>query len=184
VKRRRTTYHLTQAECDRLKQLCTVHTRQDAAAIVGCCPDAVTHAAQRGWKAFSMPQRPRPSDFALRAHIMTKKQLRRHYVASQACVIRWSAEIGRQNMPKKGGVKPLPIPADFLAVTEQLGSTQAVADHYGVHRSTVKGWRKKSGLVRPRKAKPVSMVGWVDSFAAKRRAQSRSTAGECHVRTA
>lgn len=172
---KRERYFLTQADCDRLRRLCEIHTQADAAAIVGCIPNAVTAAKNRGWKAFGMPLRPRPSDFALRADEMTLVELARHYRTGRGCVARWAAEINRERLPNGGGVKPRPIPADLAEVVAMLGAERAAA-HYGVNRKTLRKWRKAAGLsveqCRAKKIESSSLIGWADRYAAERRGQS------------
>lgn len=179
----RATYHLTQAECDRLKLLCKFHTQEEAAAIVGTCSNAVTRAKQRGWKAYQPHwRRPLPSDFALHADRMTKRQLRDHYGTSQRAVERWPREFGRKNMPRAHGAPPLPMPADFAEVTARLITLDAVAEHYAVSRSTVKKWRLKAGLTKRRNLpSPLSMIGWAERYVAERRAESSSQRENIHV---
>jgi hypothetical protein len=179
-------YHLTQAECDRLKKLREVHSIKTCAALLKRSSSSVERAIANGFVAYRHHAlRERPVDFALIADSMTIADLARHYHTSQEAVRRWAAEIGRKHK-WAGRPRLKPCPPDFRETYARLGSDRRAAErHYGVCETVITRWRKESGLPIAHKRKTLgrrtSQVGWVDKFAAERRAQSRSRQGESHV---
>jgi hypothetical protein len=164
-------YHLTQADCDRLKLLCTVHSQATAARIVGCSPNAVVAAKKRGWKQGGRKLRPAPSDIALLASDMPKMDLCSHYGCDWETLNRWLSGIDRRYVKQVGGAaRPKPIPGDFEQVWRRLGM-RGTARHYGVAQSTVNKWQHALGLFKNRR-KPANdnRIGWVERYIAEKRA--------------
>lgn len=182
-------HHMTQAECDRLKRLRELHSIETCAELLGRSGEAVRRCIARGFRAYEHhAKRSRPSDFALIADTMTIAELAKHYGTNQLAVRRWAREIGRKDK-WRGRPKLKRCPPDFRETYARLGNDRRAAEaHYGVCEAVIQRWREECGLPVQHKRKTLarraSKRGWVDKIAAERRAQSRSTAGECHVRTA
>ncbi len=162
---------LSQAQVDRLRLLCQVHSDTTAAMIVGCTRPAVKRARLAGWKAGTNRNfRPRPTDFSIQCRYMTVKEMERHYHATGKTVRRWCDEVGvgRRNI---NTAKPSqPIPADLPEVVATLG-VEGAAKRYGVHWNTVNRWRHKLGLpFRKRRTKAQPLFGWVERYAEGARA--------------
>lgn len=181
-------FHMTQAECDRLKRLREVHTIKTCAELLGRSEEAVLRAIKRGYRAYVHHSlRDRPTDFGLLANAMTLEQLAKHYRTGLETVRRWAAEIGRKHK-WRGRPRLKPCPPDFRETYERLGNDRRAAEaHYGVCEQVIQRWREECGLpVKLRRAtiarrRNPSRVGWVDQFAAARRAPSRSMQENVHV---
>jgi hypothetical protein len=179
-------YHLTAEECARLKRLRQVHTQETCAGILGRSTSAIERCEKRGFQPYLGRIRPRPADFALRASEMTIAQLRRHYRTNQGTVYRWIAEIGGRDFRHEPYKPSMPVPVDLREVVARLGPMKA-ARHYGVQESTLQRWREMCGLPVRYKRRTVARrkaadgIGWVDRFAAERRAQSRSPKENVHA---
>jgi hypothetical protein len=179
-------YHLTQAECDRLKQLRQVHSIKTCAALLKRSSSAIERAIARGFVAYEHHAlRDRPADFALIAETMTIADLAKHYHTGQETVRRWASEIGRKHK-WAGRPRLKPCPPDFRETYAQLGHDRRAAErHYGVCETVITRWRQQSGLPVAHKRKTLarraSKFGWVERYAAERRAQSRSSKESNHV---
>lgn len=88
---------LSQATCDRVRNLLKVHTRKDVAAIVGIAVSSVHEIQRRRFRAAptTRPFRARPSDFAIQSNHLNHAELCAHYRASSKTVTRWRRELGQ-----------------------------------------------------------------------------------------
>jgi transposase-like protein len=175
-------HYFTQAECDRIRKLCEIHSARAVAEIVGTNPNAITRLKRRGWKAYTQAhrERPMPDEFPLLAADMTILELRAHYKVSQKAIYRWVKQVGRKPLSARGGGQPKPVPPreDLDRLCREVGPLGAAA-HYGVHRNTLLKWRDAYGLPvlerfeRRRKQKQADSatgIGWADRYFADRKA--------------
>lgn len=187
---KREAYHLTQAECDRLRRLRAVpHTQETCAELMGRSVEAIRRCIARGFKPYvSEKRRPRPSDFALLADTMTTDELAAHYRTGLVAVQRWSAEIGRKRL-RRYRPRAFPCPVDLAERIAELGPTGALA-HYDVCEGVMQRWREEAGLpVRHRRATSahrkqaaeIGGVGWVDRYSAGQRGQPVSSKENVNV---
>lgn len=113
---------LPQSLCDRAKFLCTIHSQQDVANILGLQKGMITKMKQRGWKsAGTKAFRPVPTDFAIVSPGKSVRYLSRHYRAGHMTVERWLEQLQqmakplsappeeRENLVRKQGYREKPI---------------------------------------------------------------------------
>lgn len=86
---------LTSTECARARLLCGVHPERVVVTIMGISRNSLYHLKKRAWQPSGhfRRERPRPTDFAIRAKHMNREALIGHYHTSNRTAARWLREV-------------------------------------------------------------------------------------------
>lgn len=172
---------LSQADCDRMRRLCAVHTLEVVAELMHIHKDTVWRIRKRGFVATTggPARRPMPYDFRIQMDLMGIHELARHYQTGQGCVRRWIAEAGRRDFTPRSSARvhvQQARPARDIVETAvaRHGATRAAAE-LGVTPSTLQKWREFYGLPIQHKRvvqlrKRPTQRGWVDRYRDQRAA--------------